>query len=92
MSTTTDERDLVPVLLVAYEDDADLEINNDGDAPTVENHDELVDSGGTYEEVRALSRESAEEHDLNILTPDHGLWDERFEDLERGDSWRVEDL
>ncbi|MCG1002878.1 MULTISPECIES: hypothetical protein [Halobacterium] len=85
------EDDLVPVLLVSYEDDADLEINEDGE-PTVENHDDLVNSGQTYEEVRALKRSSVEEYGLDIVERGDSLWDDRFEDLESGDSWRVEEL
>lgn len=88
----TKEDELVPVLMVAYEDDADLDIGDDGDDPTVENHDELVNSGQTYDEIRALKRSSAEEHGLDVVTPDRPLWDDRFEDLESGDAWRVEEL
>jgi len=91
-ATTTDGSELVPVLLVAYEDDADLDVDYDGEDPTVENHDDVVNNGGTYEEVRALTRKSAEEHDLSIVTPEDSLWDERFGDLDSGDAWRVEEL
>lgn len=89
--STIDSTELVSVHLLAYEDDADLDVDNDGQ-PTVENHDELVDSGQTFEEVRALSRESAEEYDMDIVEPGDPLWDDRMEDLESGDAWRVDEL
>ena len=85
------EDELVPVLMVAYEDDADLEIDEDGE-PTVENHDDLVNSGQTYDEIRALKRSSAEEHGLDVVEPGDPLWDDRFENLESGDAWHVEEL
>lgn len=82
--------DLVPVLVYeSYEDDAELEMSDDG---RVLNHDELVDSGQTYREVLALNRSSAEERDLNILEPGDLHWHDEFEDLEVGDSWRLDDL
>ena len=87
----TKEDELVPVLMVAYEDDADLDVDENGE-PTVENHDDLVNSGQTYEEIRALQRSSAEEHGLDIVAPADPLWDDRFEHLESGDAWRVEEL
>lgn len=83
--------ELVPVHFVAYEDDAELEINND-DEPTVENHDELVNNGQTYEEVRAIERESAENYELDIVERGDSLWDDRFGDLDAGDSWRLDEL
>jgi len=90
MSTTESEpSELVPVHLVAYEDDADLDVNDRGE---VQNHDELVNKGQTYGEVRVLNRGSAEQYDLDIVEPDDSLWDGRFEDLESGDAWRVDEL
>jgi len=83
--------ELVPVHFVAYADDAELDINNDGE-PTVENHDELVNNDQTYDEIRAIERESADAYDLDIVEPGDSLWDDRFEDFERGDSWRVDEL
>lgn len=91
-SKSKDGSELVPVPFVAYEESADLDVDNSGADPTVENHDELVNSGQTYDEVRALKRSDAEQYGLTILTPEDALWDERFEDLESGDSWRVEEL
>ena len=81
--------DLVPVLFwEAYEDDADLNVE-DG---VVTNHDELVDSGQTYREVRALTRDSAEKYDLNIIAPGDVHWHDEFENLDVGDSWRLDEL
>lgn len=82
--------DIVPVLFwEAYEDDADLNVNSEG---VVINHDELVDNGQTYAEIRALSREAAEEHDLSIVEPGDRHWHPEFEDLDAGDSWRLDEL
>ncbi|PHQ43931.1 hypothetical protein Z052_01975 [Halorubrum sp. C191] len=81
--------DLVPVRLQAYEDEADLDIGDNG---TVQNHDELVNSGQTYTEVRALTRASAVRHDLMVVEPGDSLWDDRLADLDVGDAWRAEEL
>ena len=89
---TTPGAERVPVLMVAYEDSADLDINNDGANPTVENHDELIDNGQTYEEIRALKRSDAEQYDLTIVEPGDSLWREEFSDLDSGDVWRVDEL
>ena len=78
--------------MVAYEDSADLDINNDGANPTVENRDELIDNGQTYEEIRALKRSDAEQYDLTIVEPEDSLWREEFADLDSGDVWRVDEL
>jgi hypothetical protein len=84
--------DLVPVHLVAYEDAADMDIDYDGYYPTVENHDELVADGQTFDEIRALKRSDAEEYNLDIVEPGDQLWRDAFEDLESGDAWRVDEL
>ena len=84
------EKELVPVHLVAYDSDAELDIDNSGHAPTVENHDELVNNGQTHGEVRALTRVSAERHDMDIVEPGDPLWREEFADLESGDSWQLD--
>lgn len=81
----------VPVHLVAYDGEAELDINNDGE-PTVENHDELVNNDETHDEVRAISRESAENHGLDVVEPGDPLWDDRLRDLESGDAWTAEEL
>lgn len=78
--------------MIAYEDDADLEVDYSGDEPVVQNHDEIVDSGGTFGEVRALKRRSAEEYDLDIIERGDPLWDDRLADLDSGESWRVDEL
>lgn len=83
--------EIVPVHFVAYEDSADLDINNDGE-PTVENHDELINKGETYDEIRGMERKEAENYNLDIVEPCDALWDDRFEDIEQGDAWRLSDL
>ncbi|AUX09279.1 hypothetical protein AArcSl_1650 [Halalkaliarchaeum desulfuricum] len=92
MSKADTSDELVPVHVVAYEKNADLEIDNSGEDATVVNHDELVDKGQTYQEIRALARSAAEEYDLDIVEPGDPLWDDRFNDLESGDSWRLEEI
>ena len=86
--STTD--DAVPVHLVVYEDDADLDVQSDGEDFVVENHDDLVNAGQTYDEIRGMNRSSAEEHNLDIVEPGSLLWDDRFEDIEVGDAYRLE--
>lgn len=84
------DTELVPVHFVAYDDDAELEIDNSGADPAVENHDELVNTGQTHDEVRAISSESAERYDLDVVEPGDPLWRDEFADLESGDSWRLD--
>lgn len=91
MPETTDD-ELVPVLLVGYERPRELEITNDEDGAYVSNHDEMVNSGKTFDEIRALSRSAADEAGFDVIEPGDALWDERFEDLDSGQSWRVEEL
>lgn len=79
----------VPVLYVAYEPDAELEINEQG---VVENHDELVNSGKTYDEICGMPREQVEAFGHDVIEPCDSLWDEQFEDIAVGDLWRVEEL
>lgn len=86
------DSELVPVHLVAYEDSADLDVDNTGENPTVENHDELVNGGETYQEIRALNRSDAEQYEMDIIEPGDPLWDERFADLESGDAWRLSEI
>jgi len=81
----------VPVLLVAYEDDADLEINEDGE---IENHDELVSAGQTYDEIRMLSRSSIEGTPLedDIVEPGDSLYYDAVADLDPDEAIRVDDM
>jgi len=91
-TTDSDERtDSEPVraVFLTYEDDADLEYDANGH---IANHDELVDAGQTYREIRWLSRDSVEEFDLTIVDSDHPLWCDGVANLERGDSLRVDEL
>jgi len=79
----------VLVVFQTYEDDADLETD---DAGTVTNHDELVDAGQTYREIRYLHRNTVEKFDMTRVDEDHPLWCDAVADLERGDSLRVDEL
>ncbi|MFC7134314.1 MULTISPECIES: PadR family transcriptional regulator [Salinibaculum] len=85
-------QEFVPVHFIAYEDDADLEIDDSGEDPTVANHDELVNSGQTFGEIRMMSREHAEEYDLDVVTQDDALWCDEVADLDIGEAVRVDDL
>jgi hypothetical protein len=82
----------VPVHFVAYENDADLDIDNSGEDPSIANHDELVNSGQTFDEIRAMKRSAAEEYDLDVVRPGDPLWDDRLEDMELGDAFRLDEL
>lgn len=84
------DTELVPVHLVAYDEDAELDVDYSGYEPVVENHDQLVNSGQTHDEVRAMSRKSAEQFDMDIVEPDDSLWRDEFADLESGDSWKLD--
>jgi uncharacterized protein YllA (UPF0747 family) len=86
------EDELIPVHIVAYEDSADLDIDETNAGPTVENHDELIKAGKAFDEVRAMNRSDAEEYNLDIVERGDVLWREKFEDLESGDAWRLDEL
>jgi len=85
------DTELVPVHLVAYDDDAELDVDYERDVPTVENHDDLVNSGQTHGEIRAMTRDSAEQYDMDIVEPGDPLWRGEFENLEPGDCWQLHD-
>lgn len=90
-TTPTPADELVPVHCQAYEDDAELDIDYEG-MPTIENHDELVAEDMVYDEIRAMHRRSTERHGISEVEPGDALWDDRFGDLEPGDSWRLDEL
>jgi DNA-binding PadR family transcriptional regulator len=85
----TIETEHVPVVFLTYEDDADLEYDDEGQ---IVNHDELVDSGQTYREVRVLERHTVAEFDMTIVDENHPLWCEEIATLEPGDALRVDEL
>lgn len=82
------EDEVVPVHLVAYADDAELDVDDSGEYPTVENHDEVE----KYDTVYALQRESVEKWGLekDIVTPDSPMWRDEFADLEAGDEFQLD--
>lgn len=84
--------EIVPVHLVAYERDADLDIDNSGAQPTVANHDELIESGQTFDEVRGLKRRDAEQYGLDIIEPGDTLWHEKMETIEEDGPFRLDEL
>lgn len=90
----TQDEDVVPVLMVGYEDEADLEYEKGDSMFSIENHDELVEAGLTFEEIRGMKRSQVEEFGLweDVITPGDPLWNDRLEDLEAGDGIRVSDL
>jgi len=76
---------------VAYESSAELDVNEHGE---VENHDELVTSGQTYDEVRALSdnqQNRALIADHQILTEGDSMWRDEYADMEVGDAVRLDE-
>ncbi|GGN92327.1 hypothetical protein [Haloarcula pellucida] len=79
----------VRAVFQTYEDDAELEHDREGG---IMNHDELVNSGQTYREIRWFDRETVDAFDLTVLDEDHPLWCDEVEALERGDSLRVDEL
>lgn len=87
--------DKLYVHFVVYDDGADLEVDYDGGEPTVTNHDELVDSGQTYDAVRVLNdSEQNREHigKWMIVDEDDPMWREEFADMEIGDEYRFDEL
>lgn len=90
---STDSSDTLIVQFVCYEDSADLEIEYDEDGlPVVQNHDEIVENGETYDEVRALhDTEQNREHvtDSMIVEPGDYRWKPEYADFEVGDSERI---
>ncbi len=101
LANATDQRQLVTdggqantegyVLAVyqTYEDGAEFETGPDG---TITNHDELVEAGQTYREIRLLACETVERFDVSTVEPGDELYDDSLEDLERGETVRVSEL
>ncbi|MFC6975658.1 hypothetical protein ACFQL1_14945 [Halomicroarcula sp. GCM10025709] len=85
----TPKTEPVTVVFQTYEDDADLEHDDEGQ---ITNHDELVDAGQTYREIRVLKRHTAEKFDMEIVDEDHQLWCDAVASLEPGEALRVDDL
>lgn len=84
--------DTIIAHFVAYEDGADLDVEYDGGDPTVENHDELVNEGKTYDEIRALADTETNRQILSdrvIVEPGDPMWDDEFADWDVGDSKKV---
>jgi len=75
--------------MVAYDDDAELDIDYSGEEPIVTNHDEVP----KHDEVRLLKVESLREHggEHMAISPSSSLWRDEFQDLEPGDTIRLDD-
>ena len=84
---THDEQ--VLVVFQTYETDADIEYTENG---TITNHDELVDAGQTYREIRYLSAHAVDSFDVTRVDEGHSLWCGEVAELEPGDSLRVDEL
>lgn len=82
--------EIVLVHRTIYPDDADIEIDNSGDVPTVANHDELPE----VESVIALRRSKVEVHGLegDIVEPGDSLWREEFEEMGAGDIIELDEV
>jgi len=84
------ESETVRALFQAYEDDADLDINDSGQ---IVNHDELVNTGKTFRKIQRLHRGTVEMFDsVEIVEPGHPLWCDRVADLGPRESVRVDEL
>jgi len=83
----TDER--VRVVFQTYADDADLETDQYGQ---ITNHDELVNAGQVYREIRFMSTGAIAEFDMETVGEDHSLWCEEVAAMEPGDVVRVDEL
>lgn len=91
--TDSDSDDVLIVQFVCYEDSADLDIEyDDAGMPMIENHDELVANGDTYDEIRALSNTEQNRRHVSeemIVEPDDYRWKDKYADFEAGDSERI---
>lgn len=85
---TTDD-DYVPAVFQTYADGAEFETAPDG---TITNHDELVEAGQTYREIRLLHADTVDRFDLTVVDEDHALWCDAVADLEPGESLRADEL
>ena len=79
----------VRAVFTAYEDEADLETN---DAGTITNHEELVNDGQTYREIRFLSPDTVDAFDLTTVDESHTHWCDEVAAMEPGDRLRVDEL
>ena len=86
--TETNEAGAVPVYLTAYKDEADLEINDNHE---IENHDELVMAGQTYDMIRGMDPETFEEHmhPSDRVERDSSLYDGDVDTLAIGEEIRL---
>ncbi len=75
--------------MVAYDDDADLDVDYSGEEPVVTNHDEVQ----KHDEVRLLKVDGLRDHGGQhmAISPSSSLWREEFADLEPGDTIRLDD-
>jgi len=87
----SDETEYVPVHTVAYENAADVDYNPD--TGRIENHDELVENGDTYDEIVMMRESQAIEHGLEseIVRPGDVLWSDDVAELGQGDSLRLDE-
>lgn len=81
--------DYVLAVYQTYEAGAEFETGPDG---TITNHDELVEAGQTYREIRLLARETVDRFDVSTVEPGDELYDDSLEELERGETVRVSEL
>jgi len=81
--------DKIIIHAVGYADDADLDVNERGE---VQNHDELVNKGKTFDELRALkdseqNRETIPER--MIVEEGDPMWSETCENMDVGESKKL---
>ncbi len=83
------EDEQVPAVFQTYEDGAEFETDESG---AITNHDELVEAGQTYREIRLLSRQTVETYDVTVVDEAHSLWCDAVADLDPGESLRADEL
>lgn len=85
--------EVVPVYYVAFEEEADIEVEwgSDGE-PRVTNRDQLKDAGQTYGEIRGVGRSTAQEWNMHVVEPGDPLWSDELEGIRAGESYRVQEL
>jgi len=79
--------DTIIIHAVGYQDDADLEFNNAGE---ISNHDELVNAGKTFDEIRALPAKSRQHiSDSMIVEEGDPMWREEYADMDVGEAKKL---
>jgi len=86
-TVTRDGQEYAVVRWQEFDDDADLEIAEDG---AIENYDEV----GKHTSIRLISADAIREQGMQdrVIGPDHRHWREGYDDLEPGEEVRPEEV